>query len=328
MNTTYDLVRHHAALFDFSDKGRFFVTGNAAIDAVNSVIAADLETIPELKALNTVLLNDDGSLIAIVWVLKVEDGIWVLCDAECRDAVATQLKLGIAGLDASYEDRTATTVCWSLIGPLAQEIAIIAAGDDIIGISYLGLEPNAVTNSLICRLGSTGEFEYLFIANIEHKATLQQQLLDAGTAQGLELGDSTVLPLLMLEMRYLSQHHHIPPGINPIQAGLHWMIHFRKPAFPGRNSVIAHKAAPGSKAMLLLMHTTEPPPAGTAIKLGGQEFGHCVYAVYSPTLEATIGLGYVETKFAWVGIVFDVAGMDARAVSAPLFITQTVATRN
>nr|VFK14805.1 MAG: Aminomethyltransferase folate-binding domain-containing protein [Candidatus Kentron sp. LPFa]VFK30488.1 MAG: Aminomethyltransferase folate-binding domain-containing protein [Candidatus Kentron sp. LPFa] len=77
MTSTYELVRNHAALFDLSEEGRFFITGDEAVGAVNAIIAADLEAIPELKALNTVLLDENGALIAILWVLNGEDGVWV-----------------------------------------------------------------------------------------------------------------------------------------------------------------------------------------------------------------------------------------------------------
>lgn len=324
MSSTYELVRDRAAWFDFSAEGRFFVGGEHAVEAVNAIIAADLESTPDLKVLNTLLLDEDAVVLAIVWVLKGEDGVWILCDEDRRAVVADSLAAAAAGREVAIEDRTDATLCLAVIGPAAQEIAMAAAGDDVIGIPYLGFEPNAEIDALVCRIGYTGEFEYRFIAARERAPEITERLLAAGAELGLEAGDPAALSLLMLEMRSLSQREHLPPGTGAIQAGLHWMVNFRKPAFPGREALHAQKSHPGRKAMMVTLDTTEPPAGDVPVRLEDREVGHCVCLAFSPTLEKTIGLGYVDQEFAWVGVVFDVAGLDARAVSSPLFITKTV----
>jgi len=326
MSNTYELVRNRAAVFDFSGEGRFFISGTEAMDAVNAIIAADLETIPELKALNTVLLDENGTLIAILWILNGEDGIWVLCDEDRRSEVGRRLDAAVQVRDARFEDQTDATFCYAIIGALAQEITMAVAGEDIIGIPYLGFEPNAETDTLLCRLGYTGEFDYRFIAPRERAAELQERIMEAGAEFGLDQGDPKELPLLMIEMRSLSQREHIPEGTDPIQAGLHWMIDFRKEEFPGHDAVHARKSDPGRKALILVLDSKDSPPAQTPVLIENQEVGHCAYLAWSPTVGKTVALAYVDTKLAWVGVVFDVAGLDARAVSAPLFITKTVST--
>nr|VFJ47015.1 MAG: aminomethyltransferase [Candidatus Kentron sp. FM]VFJ47349.1 MAG: aminomethyltransferase [Candidatus Kentron sp. FM]VFK07561.1 MAG: aminomethyltransferase [Candidatus Kentron sp. FM] len=324
MSNTYELVRNRAALFDFSGEGRFFVSGAEAVVAVNGIIAADLETIPELKALNTVLLDEDGALVAILWVLNDEDGVWVLCDEDRRSVVGERLSFSVQGRDARFEDRTETTFCHAIIGAAAQEITMAVAGDDIIGIPYLGFEPNTETDTLLCRLGYTGEFDYRFIAPRERAGELQERITAAVTEFGLGPGDPEALPLLMIEMRSLSQRHHIPEGTDPIQAGLHWMIDFRKGKFPGYGVVHVRKSDPGRKALMLVLDTEDSPPAQTPVLIENREVGHCAYVAWSPTVGKTIALAYVDAGLAWVGVVFDVAGLDAHAISAPLFITKTV----
>nr|VFK63151.1 MAG: Glycine cleavage system T protein (aminomethyltransferase) [Candidatus Kentron sp. UNK]VFK71374.1 MAG: Glycine cleavage system T protein (aminomethyltransferase) [Candidatus Kentron sp. UNK] len=322
--STYELVRNRAALFDFSGEGRFFISGADAMDAINAIIAADLETIPELKALNTILLDEDGALVAILWVLHDENGIWVLCDEDRREEVGRRLNDSILARDAQIRDETESTSCYAIIGALAQEITMAVAGDDIIGIPYLGFEPNAETDTLLCRLGYTGEFDYRFIAPRERASELQTRIMAAGAEYGIEPGDPKELPRLMIEMRSLSQRHHIPEGTDPIQAGLHWMIDFRKEEFPGHDAVHARKTDPGRKALILLLDTENPPPSQTPVLIENQEVGRCAYLVWSPTVGKTVSLAYIDADLAWVGVVFDVAGRDAHAVSAPLFITKTV----
>jgi len=320
MSTTYELVRNQAALFDFSDEGRFFFPGNKAVEAVNGLISADLEAIPELKALNTAMLDEEGALIAILWVLKADDGVWVLCDPDRRNAVAA--RIDVAGID--FEDRRASTVCYAVIGPEAQNITMAVASDDILGIPYLGFEPNQETGALLSRLGYSGEFEYRFIIERAHADELRGKLETAGAEFGMGLGDTAVLPALMLEMRSLSQRDHVPAGTSAIEAGLHWMIDFQKASFPGRDAVLAQKTDPRRKALTLVLDTDQPPAAGTPVCIEGQEVGTCAYATVSPTIGKTIALAYIDAALAWVGVVFDIEGHDAPAKSAPLFITKTV----
>lgn len=325
MSTTYELVRNQAALFDFSSEGRFFIRGADAIGAVNAVIASDLEAIPELKALNTVVLDESGAIQAIVWVLKTEDGIWVLCDPDRRALLGERLIASAMKCTAEVDDLTEITLCLAVIGPAAQKIAMAAAGEDVIGIPYLGFEANEQTDTMLCRLGYTGEFEFRFIVANERASDLRALLLEAGAEYGLEIGEASDLPLLMLEMRSLSQREHIPEGTSPIQAGLHWMVDFRKEYYPGHDAVHALKADPGRKALMLQFETVTPPVGDQTVRIDQQDVGRCVCVAFSPTLGKTIALAYVDAALAWVSVVFDVAGLDARAVSAPLFITKTVA---
>jgi glycine cleavage system aminomethyltransferase T len=321
---TYELVRNHAALFDLSAEGRFFVSGADAEQAVNAAITADLEAIPELKALNTLALTAEGAIIAMLWVLKDEDGIWIICDPDRRDAMAACLAQAVNGCAAELEDRTDTTCCLAVIGPDAQEIAMEAAGEDIVGVPYLGLEPNADTDSLVCRLGYTGEFDFRFIAAATRRAQLRDHLHQAGASFQLGDGDTRAMPSLMLEMRSLHQASHIPADADAIQAGLHWMIDFRKESFVGKEAVERAKAEPTRKAVMLILEAAAAPEIPAPIRIEDQVVGECVYATWSPTLGKLVGLGYIVEELAWVGVVFDVAGGDAAAVSAPLFITQTV----
>lgn len=325
MSITYELVRNQAALFDFSSEGRFFIRGADAIEAVNAVIASDLEAIPELKALNTVVLDESGTIQAIVWVLKTEDGIWVLCDPDRRTLVGERLVASAMKYTAEVDDRTEITLCLAVIGPAAQKIAMAVAGEDVIGIPYLGFEVNEQTDTLLCRLGYTGEFEFRFIAKHERASDMRALLLEAGAEYGLEVGEASDLPLLMLEMRSLSQREHIPEGTSPIQAGLHWMVDFRKECYTGHDALHALKMDPGRKALMLQFETVTPPVGDQTVRIDQQDVGRCVCVAFSPTLGKTIALAYVDAALAWVSVVFDVAGLDARAVSAPLFITKTVA---
>lgn len=324
MSTTYELVRNQAALFDFSAEGRFFIKGMEAVEAVNDVIAADLEETPELKALNTVMLDESGGIQAIVWVLRDEEGVWVLCDPDRREVIGKLLTASVKERDAELDDLGETTQCFAVVGPEAQKIAMAVAGEDVIGLPYLGFENNEQTGSLLCRLGYTGEFEFRFIAAGESATRLHDLLWESGAEYGIGAGDVSELPLLMLEMRSLSQREDIPEGTNPIQAGLHWMVNFRKENYPGHDTVHAQKSDPERKALLLQLETETPPSGDLPVRIEEQEVGRCVHVAYSPTLGKTIALAYVDSALAWVGIVFDVAGMEAPAVSAPLFITKTV----
>jgi len=325
MSATYEAVRNRAALFDFSSESRFFVSGEEAVDAVNAMIACDLEATSELKALNTVVLDDSGAILAIVWVLKAEDGVWVLCDAERSELLGKRLIEFALAHNAKVDDLSETTQCLALIGPDALKIAMAVAGDDVIGIPYLGFENNEQTDALLCRLGYTGEFEFRFIIPVEKAIGLRSLLIEAGAEYGLETGDPSELPLLMLEMRSLSQREHIPEGFGPIQAGIHWMVDFRKENYPGRDAVHDQKTNPGRKAVMLLMDVEPSIAEDKGVYIEQQEVGRCVYSAFSPTMGKTIALAYVDAELAWVGIIFDVAGVDALAVSAPLFITKTVA---
>jgi len=329
MNATYTATRNTAALFDFSEEGRFYISGDDCVPFINALISTDLDSIQEFTLLNTLFLNKDGTILAIVWVLKDEERIIILTEPDRRQVVTEHLNTHRDNWNIEISDETERTRCLAVIGPQAQEITREVADDDIVGLSYLGFEWNEVVDALLCRIGYVGEYEYRFIVPTEQAQSLENRIVEKGKDYDLEeQGDLSVLSVLKLEMRSLNQQRDVPPNVTAIQAGLHWMIDFRKDEFIGRDAIHEQKKAKGRKLLTLLFDGEDLPPIPSEVFIEEQKLGKLVNVEYSPTVGKSIGLAYIDEDLAYVGISFYILVNDktlsAQSVSAPLFITNTV----
>ncbi|PIP41323.1 hypothetical protein COZ71_09785 [Candidatus Desantisbacteria bacterium CG_4_8_14_3_um_filter_40_12] len=139
-----------------------------------------------------------------------------------------------------------------------------------------------------------------------------------------------MLDIFMLEMKSVNQNRDILEDTTPLQAGLHWMIYFRKEAFIGKESIFEEKEKGiPRKLITITLEDGQPLKENTQILLDSEKIGFIIHSGYSPTLKKEIGMAYIESEYAWVGLEFEVETTTEKmrklkTVSAPLFITKTV----
>jgi len=325
----YDIVRNGVGILDLSADAKFYISGDDAFTYLDRLISGNIEAMRDGKVINTLFMKDNGTILAIVWLLKDEDRFIILTDAEKRNILLKWLKEHLADYRVQIEDKSDDLGCIAVIGPKAQEVVRIVAGDDIVGLPYLGFEHNGIVNCLLCRVGYTGEYEYRFILPRERGDHLVEQIMEAGHEYGISWCNANVLDILMLEMKSINQNKDLLEDTTPIQAGLHWMVDFNKEEFIGKNAVLQEVKLPLKKLLTLLFKEKVELPNRAKLFIGEKEAGFIVHKAFSPTLNKDIGLAYIDEKFAWVGIDFKVKTIDgklkeARTVSSPLFITKTV----
>lgn len=325
----YNVTRNDVGVFDLSSDPKFYISGDDAFAFLNRLISGNIEAMRDGKVINTLFMKGNGTILTIVWLLKDEDRFIILTDAEKREVLLKWLNEHSTGYHVRIEDKSDDIGCIAVIGPKAQEVTRAIAGDDIVGLPYLGFEHNTIVDSLLCRIGYTGEYEYRFILPKERCDHFTKQIMKIGEEYGIRGCDTDVLDTLMLEMRSINQNRDLLEDTTPIQAGLHWMIDFDKDEFIGKDVVMQEVKSPRRKLLTLLFGDRAAVPDRARLFIGEKEVGIIVHKAFSPILEKDIGLAYIDERFAWVGIDFDVMTTkkewkQARTVSSPLFITKTV----
>src|SRR5581483_6389307 len=115
-------------------------------------------------------------------------------------------------------------------------------------------------------------------------------LLDAGVVPaGLGARDT-----LRLEMGYPLHGHELGPGITPLQAGLGWVVGWDKPAFTGRDALLAEKErGPARRLAGILLADRQVPRAGCPALVDGSAAGEVTSGNVSPVLERGIALAFL-----------------------------------
>lgn len=327
MTTDYSLCRDGVALFDLSAEARFSVSGPAAETALNALATIDVGSLRPWRGKMGLFLAPDASIIAIATIFRADARFYIFAEAAVANRLRAYLAEEIVALGATFTDLSQSHCLYSVAGPSAQEVMIAAAGDDVVGLPFLSGEHNAELGAIVFRMGNTGEFEYRLMADASQASALTHRLCEHGASFGIAPAAAEVMKTLLLEMRSLSAGD-IPADTSPLEAGLHWMVNFRKDQPVAAAALRQSKAAPRTRCVAVTIEGVDAAlPASTRLFIEGQDVGVLASSEYSQALGKHVGVAYVAPEFGWVGVRFVTHAPSGhavvRAVSAPMLVTKT-----
>lgn len=306
-------VRQQVGMFDISHMGRFHLYGADAISALEKLTTNDVSALTDGSAQYSLLTNPQGGVIDDIIVYRLTaDHLLVVVNAANADKdrawIAQHLPPSV-----SLEDKTAQTAMIAVQGPAAVGL-----------VSQLFAQPleqlprfHAVTvewqgySVLVARTGYTGEDGVELIVDASEAERLWNALYEAGAVPcGLGARD-----VLRIEAGYPLYGHELSETINPIEAGLGWVVSKTKD-FIGAE-VIRRIREQGASRRLVGLEVEGRMVArqGYAVQVNGQPVGEITSGTFSPTLEKSIAMAFVHRDYATTGSEVQV-DMRGRAVPA------------
>jgi aminomethyltransferase len=153
----------------------------------------------------------------------------------------------------------------------------------------------ADVSCLISRTGYTGEDGFELFTR-EDPVPLWQALVAAGSVQPCGLGARDVL---RIEAGNVLYGHEIGDDVNPLAAGLGWVIKPEKGPFIGADAIAAVRAeGPAYRLVGLTMRGRAIPRQGYPLLHNEEKVGEVTSGTFSPTLERPIGMAFVPTHLA------------------------------
>jgi len=284
----HNAVRNSAGMFDVSHMGECMVTGPGAQDFLNGLLTNDLESLCNGKAMYTLMLYENGTVVDDLIVYKIsEEQFFVVLNASnvekdlkwinghCPDAV-------------KVEDMCENTVQIAVQGPDA--------------VKYIEkIKPEAVSlgffefiykdDVFIGRTGYTGEDGFEIYCPVEKGGKYWKQLIKEGiTPCGLGARDT-----LRLEAKLPLYGHEIDNTITPLEANLKAFVKLDKKDFIGKK-VLDDQMEQGIPRSLrgFEMVNGGVPRNGYAIFYNGDKIGYVTSGAKSPTINEFIGLGMMK----------------------------------
>jgi aminomethyltransferase len=290
-------TRAHAGLFDVSHMGQVIVEGPGAAEFFERLTPSDFKNKKHGRAQYTVLTNEEGGIIDDLIVTRLSDNkFFAVINAGCKDKdVAWMRKHLPAGLNFDFQDDRGLI---AIQGPSAEKVLREVLQVDLSGLPYMHLREQ--DDMFISRLGYTGEdgFEISVAAN---KAPVLWSKLAAHAEVkpiGLAARDS-----LRLEMGYALYGHDIDDTTSPLEAGLPWIMGKANNGFTGVARVLKEKEqGPKRKRVGLKLLDKGVAREGAEIHDShGKKIGTLTSGGFSPSLQQSIGQGYVESAHAAIG---------------------------
>lgn len=314
-------VRTSAGMFDVSHMGRIEFSGAGSAAFLDRMLSANVAKLRRGRSRYHVICNEAGGIIDDALVYRLGESHYLLVvNAGNFDAVAPWLAThseGVADLDSVVTTEDVAMI--AVQGPGA-----VALTQRLSGSPVSSLRPFAIGEAEIagipCRLartGYTGEDGFEIMPPSDRATELWSALEEEGTAPcGLGARD-----VLRLEAGLLLHGNDMTVEENPYEAGLERFVYLDSPGYIATEALRAIREA-GPKKRLTGFRMTGRGIArhGHPILSGGRRIGTVTSGTHSPTLDANIGMGYVDPEYAEpsTAIEIDVRGRMVAAETAPL----------
>ena len=321
-------VRTGAGIFDVSHMGRVYISGPAATEFLDTVVTGSAATLEIGRARYCMICNERGGVIDdTIFYRLAEDRFLLIPNAGNRHRVldwfgqvigqrfAKGVTLG-GHSGVTLDDQTLQTSLLACQGPAALGLAgELAEG----GLE--GLRPFAWTEARMCgadvlvgRTGYTGEDGVEILAPAVAAPAIWEALTCAGTVPcGLGARD-----VLRTEAGLPLHGHELDESTTPVEACLERFVDFDKD-FVGRDALVKQQQD-GSQFTLvgLQLPGRSAPRATYALAVLGFPAGQVTSGCYSPTLDTSLGMGYVFPEFSRPGTVLE---MDKRGLIEEITVT-------
>ena len=313
------LDEHHAVrtslgVFDISHMGQFFAEGPGATAWLQRVLTNNIEKLDVGECQYTFLLTELGGVIddLIVYRLGGERYLLVVNAAKIDEDFAwmhSRLDDGVA-----FENASDAYAGVAVQGPKSAQLF-----DAFFGGTYSRPARNEIlrieidgSDYFIARTGYTGEDGFEVFCAAERAVKSWNDILERGGQFGIKPCGLGARDTLRLEMCYPLNGSDLSPDTTPLEAGLSIFVDLQKPAFIGREALIAQKEAGIARRLVpFRMNGASPPPrAHYGIFKNGEKIGETTSGSLSPTLKIGIGMAYLPTQFARIGeeIEIDIRG--------------------
>jgi aminomethyltransferase len=182
-------------------------------------------------------------------------------------------------------------------GPRSAEL-LAAVGLTVAGLNYMAFADvdHDGTTLRVGRTGYTGERGYELLPSWEHAPALWEALLAAAGPLGGRTCGLGARDTLRTEMGYPLHGQDLGTDVTPLQGGVSWAIGWHKPAFWGRQALLAERERGPSRRLRGLRATARgvPRPHMAVRAMAGVHVGETTSGTFSPTLNTGIALALLD----------------------------------
>src|SRR3954466_12324953 len=297
-------VRTGVGLFDVSHLGTATVQGPGAAAFVDSCLTNDLSRIGPGQAQYTLCCLPDGDPQAggvvddlIVYLHGPDDVLLVPNAANAAEVLGRLAEAAPAGVTVT--DRHADVAVLAVQGPRSlQVLQLLGLPGELSYMSFVtGTGAHGAAEVTVCRTGYTGEHGYELLGDAERAGELWDVVLECGQDLGIRPCGLGARDTLRTEMGYPLHGHELSLEITPNQARSGWAVGWKKPAFWGREALLAEKEAGPARLLWGLRASGRgiPRPGMPVLGADGVRIGEVTSGTFSPSLRTGIGLALLDT---------------------------------
>jgi folate-binding protein YgfZ len=301
----YQALRHDAGIIRRGDRGILAVTGSDRLAWLQGLLTNDVAALPVGGVCDAAYLTPQGRMITDLRVVNLADRTLLDVPASLAEGLRAKLDALIFAEDAQVANASNAIAIVDLHGPAAPVVRERAA-------ARLLRDANAVVADVA--FGVPGYSVFAATARVDG-------VVDALVAAGAKETTLATLDVLRVEAGRPAFLIDMDEHTLPLEAGIEdRAISFTKGCYVGQEVIVrvVHRGhgRVAKKLVGLRLAPGELPKAGDVLLSGDRDIGRVTSAVWSPTLQCGIALGYVHRDF-----VEPATAVSVRTAAGPLGAT-------
>jgi aminomethyltransferase len=328
----HEHTRNSGSMFDVSHMGRISFAGRQALELLDRVVTRKISDQKIGQSRYSLVCNADGGIIDDVIVSRDQKHWLMVCNASNRERIIKHVnEVRRAGdLDVDIVDQTAATAMVAIQGPKVIDKLAALLPIDLKGMKryHFASDSLMMIKFTVFRSGYTGEDGVELI--LPAKAASMAMKLLGGK---MDRPEATIKPAglgardtLRLEAGMPLYGHELTEKSDPISAGLGWAVDTTKDFIGVQPVRIIQAAGPKRKLVGLELDGRRIARQGAAVIKDGRAVGEVTSGTFSPTLQKSIALAYVDAPVADEGTALDVdlkgTANPAKIVKLPFYKRQ------
>jgi aminomethyltransferase len=310
ITTEHHAVRRDIGLFDISHMGRLAITGPQAQSFLRRILTNDVDPLLPGQAAYSLVCNTLGGVLDDVLITRFDQNApcrdyLLVVNASNREKILAWLETHRPGFDVAISDDTLRTGMIALQGPRSAAVLRSVTGFDLLTLKYFTATRMTLNGHpvVVSRTGYTGEDGCELILPSAATLAVWEQLVSAGaTPCGLGARDT-----LRLEAAMPLYGHELSEAGDPLSAGLGFAVKLREPAFIGGEALAAIKAqGPKRKRIGMILAGRRIAREHLSVYSRERLIGEVTSGTFSPTLEKSIAMAFVDAEFAAPGTPVEV----------------------
>lgn len=321
-------TRQEAGLFDVSHMGEIMVTGEDALEFLQHVLTNDIAALTDHRVMYSPVCYPHGGTVDDILVYRYNrENYLLVVNAGNTDKDFNWFRENLRG-DVCLENRSAETAQLALQGPASPVILASLTNTPVQGLKYYHFLPRVMVAGIDCivsRTGYTGEDGFELYCQKAAAPRLWDAIWEAGHRHGLAPIGLGARDILRLEACLPLYGHELSAGLTPLEAGLGRFVSFAKePAFIGREPLF-RQMQEGLQKKLVGIEMLEKgiPREGYSLRSGEAEVGRVSSGTYSPTLDKSVAMAFIEPAYAREGqevsVVIRTKEYRAKVVKIPFY---------
>lgn len=311
----HETCRTKVGLFDVSHMGEVRVRGREALSFLNRLVTNNVEKVKDNQAQYTVMCYENGGCVDDLIIHRFGPEDFFICVNASNTEKDFEWIKNHSPKGVSVENVSADYTQIAVQGRHAQEILQKLTDTPLADIKYYWFRQGRVLGkeSVIARTGYTGEDGFEIYVPWHSGPAVWNALLEEGQRFGIKACGLGARDTLRTEMKFPLYGHEIEKDLNPLEAGLGWVVKLDKPDFVGKQPLVQLREAGLKRTLVGLKSLGKAiPRQGYAIELDGRNIGVVTSGTMSPSLKVGIAIASVDRAHSAIGTKLDVVVRDQR----------------